>query len=103
MTDDELAALAPLLLPYRAQLESAWAGRQPATNPRAVPVIADLLDVPTVAARLSCSRPHVYDLLGAGELVRRNISARGKAKTRITAASVDDFIRRDQYRGMTPI
>jgi excisionase family DNA binding protein len=98
VTDDEIAALTPLLLPYREQFEAAWAGRN---NPAwAKPNVApDLLDVPTVAARLSCSKKHVYNLISAGELARRDISLRGRAKTRVPAASVDDYIR----RGMRPV
>jgi excisionase family DNA binding protein len=98
VTADVIAALASALLPFREELEAEWAGKRAPARPAAV-ITADLLTIPAVAERLSCSRPHVYDLLAAGELVRRNISATGRSKARVTAASVEDYIRREQYRG----
>ncbi|MCU1616788.1 MAG: hypothetical protein JWO98_4328 [Frankiales bacterium] len=100
MTDDEIAALAPVLLPYRVQLEAAWAGRKPNTRrARATRtgVQPTLLDLDTAAARLSCSRATVYELIAKGELVRRVVGKRG---TRVTASSLQEYISRDQYRGI---
>lgn len=100
VTDPVIAALATALLPFREQLEAAWAGKAPA--PQRSQAVADLLTIPAVAERLSCSRTHVYDLLAAGELVRRNIGAGGQSKARVTAASVAAYVARDLRRGIDP-
>jgi excisionase family DNA binding protein len=105
LTDEQIAALATLLLPYRERLETAWAGRtlsQGQTQRALRNVVPDLLDADMVAARLTCSRGHVYALVAAGYLARRDISAQGGSKMRITRKSVDEFIARDQKRGALP-
>lgn len=52
-----------------------------------------LISVPQAAARLGCSRSHVYDLVKMGALRRYNISARGKSKVRLDDEDVDRYIR----------
>ncbi len=88
--------LAKLLLPYRVQVEAVWAGRR-ASSRADGPEVA-LVDIPTVAARLSCSRGHVYNLIARGELDRRDIGTRGagRPKTRVVSTSVDAYIARGQ-------
>ena len=53
-----------------------------------------LLSIPETAERLSCSRGHVYDLIGAGLLTAVDISARGeRTKIRLSDEDVDRYIR----------
>ncbi|SNR32713.1 helix-turn-helix transcriptional regulator [Blastococcus mobilis] len=53
-----------------------------------------LLTIPQAAARLGCSRPHVYDLIAAGKLRRYNISAKpGSTKTRVSDEDIDAYIK----------
>jgi excisionase family DNA binding protein len=66
MTDDEVRALALLLLPYRRRVEAVWKAT-PGTAATA-PAAGRLLTVPGAAERLGCSRWHVYDLVGKGRL-----------------------------------
>ena len=51
-----------------------------------------LLSIPEVARRLSCSRGHVYGLIAAGHLATVNIGAGTRSKTRIREADVEAFI-----------
>lgn len=55
-----------------------------------------VLTVPEAAARLRCSRGHVYNLVAAGELDVIDIAPPGstKPKTRVLDESVDAFLRR---------
>ena len=54
-----------------------------------------LVDFFKAAEMLDCSRPHVYDLVAAGELTPVNISAvRGGSKTRISVDDIEAFIER---------
>lgn len=54
-----------------------------------------LISVPEAAARLSCSRAHVYDLISAGLIKRHNISLKG-SKTRVSEADLDRYIRQSE-------
>jgi excisionase family DNA binding protein len=51
-----------------------------------------LIGVPEAADRLSCSKSHVYDLLAAGLLTRRNISARGRSFVRIAEEDLERYM-----------
>ena len=56
-----------------------------------------LLSVTRVAAQLSCSRGHVYNLIATGELgevVDIATPGAGRSKTRLYPAAVDAFIKR---------
>jgi len=58
-------------------------------------VTTRLLNFEDASKILGCSRPHVYDLVAAGELTPVNISAvRGGSKTRIDADDLEAFIER---------
>jgi excisionase family DNA binding protein len=61
--------------------------------PEGVNVALTLIDIPTAAKRIGCSRPHIYDLIAAGKLRRFNISATAKgSKTRVADEDVTAFI-----------
>jgi len=51
-----------------------------------------LLTIPEVAAQLGCSRNHVYQLIGTGELVVVDISLPGSLNTK-TRVRTDDLER----------
>lgn len=51
----------------------------------------NLLSVPEAAARIKCSRGHIYGLIADGKLDRYNIARKG-SKVRISEESVDRFI-----------
>lgn len=52
-----------------------------------------LLSMPQAAARLACSRAHIYRLIAAGKLRAVDIRAEGKrSKTRIREEDLDAFI-----------
>lgn len=52
-----------------------------------------LLDIPQAAARLRCSKRHVYNLLAAGLLKPVDISLGPRSQTRIADTEIDRFIR----------
>ena len=51
-----------------------------------------LISVPAAAERIGCSRSHVYNLIAAGRLKPYDISLKGRSKTRLAEADVDQFI-----------
>jgi excisionase family DNA binding protein len=52
-----------------------------------------LLSITDAAARLSCSRGHIYNLIAVGELAAVEIKATGKRpKTRVREADIEAFI-----------
>lgn len=52
-----------------------------------------LVDIPTAAARLACSRGHIYHLIRAGRLHVVDIRAGGtRSKARIFADELEAFI-----------
>lgn len=52
-----------------------------------------LLSIPQAAARLACSRGHVYNLIAAGKLRAVEITATGKRpKTRVRLDDLETFI-----------
>lgn len=51
-----------------------------------------LISVPDAAARIGCSRSHIYNLIAAGRLRRHDISLRGRSKVRLSDEDVDRFI-----------
>lgn len=55
-----------------------------------------LLAIPSAAARLDCSRAHVYRLIAAGELASVQISTPGstRAKTRVREGDLAAYIER---------
>jgi excisionase family DNA binding protein len=55
-----------------------------------------LLSVPEAAARLACSRTHIYRLIAAGELRSVEIKASGtRPKTRVREEDLEAYI--DQH------
>jgi excisionase family DNA binding protein len=91
MKDDEVRALALLLLPYRRRVEAVW--QSAASSPAATSQAVNLLTPEEAGKRLGCSRPHVYDLVAAGKLRRFNASAKpGATKLRVADTDVDAFI-----------
>jgi len=58
--------------------------------------VTQLLTVPEAAARLSCSRTHIYRLIAAGELRSVEIKASGtRPKTRVREEDLEAYI--DQH------
>lgn len=51
-----------------------------------------LLSVTHAAELLDCSRGHIYGLIAAGKLRAVEIKAYGRAKTRIRAEDLEEFI-----------
>lgn len=53
-----------------------------------------LLTIPAVAARLACSRPHVYALIESGELMSVDIARPGstQSKTRVKESDLANYI-----------
>lgn len=61
----------------------------------ASPKRTQLLSITEAAARLSCSRGHVYGLIAAGHLAAVEIKATGtRSKTRVREADLEAFIDR---------
>jgi excisionase family DNA binding protein len=89
MNDDEVRALALLLLPYRRRVEAVW--RTGASPPASGAARVDLLTVPQAAERLNCSRAHIYNLVAVGKLKRFDIALKG-SKVRLSADDVDRYI-----------
>jgi excisionase family DNA binding protein len=89
MNDDEVRALALLLLPYRRRVEAVWRAGAPAPASGAAHV--DLLTVPQAAERIGCSRAHIYNLVAAGKLKRFDIAIKG-SKVRLSADDVSRYI-----------
>lgn len=58
-----------------------------------------LLSIPEVAARLRCSRGHVYNLIAAGALRAVDITVRPKSrsKTRVLETDLDAYIKSRTY------
>lgn len=54
-----------------------------------------LISVPEAAARIGCSRGHIYNLLAAGRLKRHDIALKG-TKTRLSDEDVDRYIRESE-------
>lgn len=55
--------------------------------------MTQLLSIPSAAARLDCSRAHIYRLIAAGKLRAVEIKAEGKRpKTRVRAEDLEEFI-----------
>lgn len=50
-----------------------------------------LISVPQAAAKIGCSRSHIYNLIAAGKLRRYDIALRG-TKVRLSEEDVDRFI-----------
>jgi excisionase family DNA binding protein len=91
MTDDEIAALAAVPLPYRLRVEPAWWGGEPLPA-GAIPGV-NLLTPAEAAMRLGVSRTHIYGLVAARKLRRFNASAKpGSPRTRIADADTDAYI-----------
>lgn len=66
----------------------AKAAQSPAADPQGLALMPA-----QVAARIGCSRPHIYDLIKAKKLPVADVSAKnGRSITRIAAADVDAFI-----------
>lgn len=51
-----------------------------------------LISVPEAAARIGCSRSHIYNLIAAEKLARYDISLRGRSKVRLSDVDVDRYI-----------
>lgn len=50
-----------------------------------------LVSIPEAAARLGCSRGHIYNLIAAGKLARHNIALTG-SKIRVSEEDLDRYI-----------
>lgn len=52
-----------------------------------------LISVPEAAARIGCSRSHIYNLVAAGLLARYDIGLGARSKVRLSDEDVDRYIR----------
>jgi hypothetical protein len=58
-----------------------------------------MYSVATLAEMWGCSRVHIYDLIGTGQLATVQLGTGTRAKTRITATAAAAFIARRSSKG----
>lgn len=64
-----------------------------------MPTVPGLLDIPTVARRLSVGRNFVYARIAEGDLKAVDIGTPNRPRLRVTEEALADFIKRRQDSG----